>query len=83
MNAARRKLILSFSIFLGVMIAAFTAIFAYLTYRERTLRFGDIFDRVAAEQAQVWVAPALITITGISAAGILIFIGLFIFRNRE
>jgi hypothetical protein len=82
MNTARRKLILRFSIFLGVMLAAATGILAYAAYQMQTARFGDIFDRIVSEQTQTWIAPTLIVIAGISIVGFLLFVGLFMFRGK-
>jgi hypothetical protein len=78
---SRRKLILGFTIFLGVMLAAATAVVAYATYQIQTARFGDIFDRVVSQQTQTWVLPTLIVIVGISLVGFIVFIGLWKFHQ--
>jgi hypothetical protein len=76
MNTARRKLILGFSIFLGTMLAAATAVVAYAAYQMQLARFGDIFDRLS-RQTQTWVLPTLVVIVGMSLVGFIVFIGLW------
>jgi Na+/H+-dicarboxylate symporter len=83
MNKSRRKLILWFSIFLGMMLAIVTGLLAYAAHQMQLAQFGDIFDRIVSNQAQTWIAPALIIIIGISIAGTCIFIGLYIYRGKE
>jgi cobalamin synthase len=83
MNTARRKLILGFSIFLGVMLAAATAVVAYIAYQMQTARFGDIFDRVVSQQTQTWVVPILIAIAGVSVIGLLLFVGFYMFLDKD
>ena len=83
MTTSRRKLILDFSIFLGVMIATATGVLAYAARQMQLARFGDIFDRVVSDQTQTWVVPTLVVIGGVSIVGLLLFIGLYIFRGRE
>jgi hypothetical protein len=82
-NTARRKLILGFSIFLGVMLAAATAVVAYAAYQMQTARFGDIFDRLVSQQTQTWVLPTLVVIVGISLVGFIVFIGLWKFHQTN
>jgi hypothetical protein len=83
MNASRRKLILGFSIFLALMIATATGVLACAAHQMQLARFGDIFDRVVSDQTQTWVVPTLVVIAGISIVGLLLFIGLYIFRGKE
>ena len=83
MNTARRKLILGFAIFLGVMLAAATAVVAYATYQIQIARFGDIFDRVVSQQTQTWVLPTLVVIVGLSLVGFIVFIGLLKFHDSS
>jgi hypothetical protein len=83
MNTSRRKLILGFSIFLGVMIAPATGVLAYAAHQMQLARFGDIFDLVVSQQTQTWVVPTLIAIAGISIVGFLLFIGLYLFLGKE
>ena len=83
MTIARRELVLGFCIFLAIMLAAATGIVAYAAYQMQTGRFGDIFDRVVSEQTQTWVVPMLIVITGISIVGLFIFIGLYMFLDKD
>jgi uncharacterized BrkB/YihY/UPF0761 family membrane protein len=83
MNKSRRKLILGFSIFLGVMLAVTTGVLAYSAHQMQLAQFGDIFDRVVSNQTQSWVIPTLVVIIGISVVGTLIFIGLYIYRGQE
>ena len=83
MNASRRKLILGFSIFPGLIVAAITGVLAYAAHQAQLEKYGDIFDRIVSQQTQTWIIPMLIVIAGISAIGILIFIGLFIVRGKE
>jgi hypothetical protein len=82
-NTSRRKLILGFSIFLAVIVAATAGVLAYAAYQMQLARFGDIFDRVVSNQTQTWVVPTLIVIAGISIVGLLLFIGLYFFRGKE
>ena len=79
MNTSRRKLILGFSIFLGVVIVSATGVLAYAAHQMQLARFGDIFDLVVSQQTQTWVVPTLIAIAGISIVGFLLFIGLYLF----
>ena len=83
MTIARRELVLGFCIFLAIMLAAATGIVAYAAYQMQTGRFGDIFDRVVSEQTQTWVVPTVIVITGISIVGLFIFIGLYMFLDKD
>ena len=83
MTIARRELVLGFCIFLAIMLAAATGVVAYAAYQMQTGRFGDIFDRVVSEQTQTWVVPTLIVITGISIVGLFIFIGLYMFLDKD
>jgi uncharacterized BrkB/YihY/UPF0761 family membrane protein len=83
MNISRRKLILGFSIFLGMMIASATGVLAYAARQMQLARFGDIFDLVVSQQTQTWVVPTLIAIAGISIVGFLLFIGLYLFLGKE
>jgi sterol desaturase/sphingolipid hydroxylase (fatty acid hydroxylase superfamily) len=83
MNTTRRKFVLRFCIFLGLMAAGATGVLAYAAHQMQLARFGDIFDRVVSEQTQTWVLPVLIVIAGVSIIGLLLFVGLFIFRSRE
>lgn len=83
MNTSRRRLILSFSVFLGVMIVAATVVLAYAARQMQLARFGDVFDRVVSQQTQSWVVPTLIVIAGISIVGVVLFIGLYMFLGRE
>lgn len=76
-STARAKLILGFSIFLGTMLAAATAVVAYAAYQMQAARFGDIFDRLVSQQTQTWVLPTLVVIVGISLVGFIVFIGLW------
>ena len=83
MSTSRRKLVLSFFVFLGVMTAAATGVLAYSAHEMQLARFGDIFDRIVSEQSQTWVTPALVVIGGFSIIALLLFIGLFFFGGRE
>ena len=83
MTIARRELVLGFCIFLAIMLAAATGVVAYAAYQMQTGRFGDIFDRVVSEQTQTWVVPMLIVNTGISIVGLFIFIGLYMFLDKD
>lgn len=83
MNPARRKLILGFSIFLGVMFAAATVVLVYSARQMQLARSGDVFDRVASQQTQTWVVPTLVAIGGISAVGLFLFVGLYFFRGKD
>jgi len=83
MTIARRELFLGFCIFFAIMLAAATGVVAYAAYQMQTGRFGDIFDRVVSEQTQTWVVPTLIVITGISIVGLFIFIGLYMFLDKD
>ena len=83
MNSPRRKLILGLAGFLGVMLSAATGVLAYAAYQMQTARFGNIFDRISSEWSLTWVVPTLIVIAGISVVGVLLFVGLFIFLEKE
>lgn len=83
MNRTQRKLFLGFATYVAVILAAITAVLSYVAYQGQLARFGDIFDRVASEQTQTWVLPTLVVIGGISLVGVVVFIGLWTFHQKD
>jgi hypothetical protein len=83
MNRIQRKLFLGFTTYAAVMLACITAVLSYAAYQSQVARFGDIFDRVVSDQTQTWVLPTLVAIAGISLAGLVVFIGLWKFFDKD
>jgi hypothetical protein len=83
MNRTQRKLFLGFATYAAVMLASLTAVLSYAAYQSQLARFGDIFDRVVSDQAQTWVLPTLVAIAGISLVGLVVFIGLWKFFDKD
>ncbi len=83
MDAQRKKIILSYIAFLGVLALFFVLIVGYAIAQHHIASFADFFRKATDTEERFWIRLAFIALLNLFAFSSIIFIGLLIFLKKK
>ena len=83
MNTQRKKIIISYVVFLLVLALFFVLIVGYAISQQRITSFADFFSKASDTEERFWIRLAFIAIMNLFAFSSVIFVGLLIFLKKK
>jgi hypothetical protein len=83
MDKQRKKIVLSYVVFLGVLALFFFLIVGYAVSQGHIASFADFFRKGAGPEERFWIRLAFIAIMNLFAFSSIIFIGLMIYLKKK
>ncbi len=83
MDEQRKKIVLSYAAFLGVLALLFFLIVGYAISQHHITSYADFFRKTTDTEERFWIRLAFVAIMNLFAFSSLIFIGLLIFLKRK
>lgn len=83
MDKQRKKIVLSYVVFLGVLVLFFFLIVGYAISQKHITSYADFFQRAADSEERFWIRLAFVAIMNLFAFSSIIFIALLIFLKKK
>ena len=83
MDKQRKKIVLSYIVFLGVLVLFFFLIVGYAISQQHIGSYADFFKKPTDTEEQFWIRLAFVAIMNLFAFSSIIFIGLLLFLKKK
>ena len=83
MNKQRKKIVLSYVVFLCVLALFFFLIVGYAISQKHISSYADFFKKTTDAEERFWIRMAFVAIMNLFAFSSIIFIGLMIFFKTK
>ncbi len=83
MNKQRKKIVLAYIVFLGVLALFFFLIVGYAISQGHLASYADFFARPADTEERFWIRMAFVALGNLFVFSTLIFAGLLIFFKKK
>jgi hypothetical protein len=83
MNTQRKKIVLSYVVFLCVLALFFFLIVGYAISQKHIAGYADFFKKTANPEERFWIRMAFVAIVNLFAFSSMIFIGLLLFLKKK
>jgi TRAP-type C4-dicarboxylate transport system permease small subunit len=83
MNSQRKKIVLTYVVFLCVLALFFFLIVGYAVSQGHIAGYGDFFRKATDPEERFWIRMAFVAIMNLFAFSSIIFIGLLIFLKKS
>jgi TRAP-type C4-dicarboxylate transport system permease small subunit len=83
MNKQRKKIVLSYVVFLCVLALFFFLIVGYAISQHHISSYADFFKKATDPAERFWIRMAFVAIMNLFAFSSIIFIGLLIFLKKK
>jgi TRAP-type C4-dicarboxylate transport system permease small subunit len=83
MNKQRKKIVLSYIVFLCVLALFFFLIVGYAISQHHIASYADFFRQTADREERFWIRMAFVAIMNLFAFSSIIFIGLLLFLKKK
>ncbi len=84
MNKQRKKILLAYAVFFGVIAIFFFIIISYAISQKHIASYADIFHHVTDKEEEFWIGLSIIAFGNLFAFSSIIFVGLLIFfRGKD
>ncbi len=83
MNEQRKKIVLSYVVFLGILVLFFFLIVGYAISQGHIAGFADFFRKTTDTEERFWIRMAFVAVMNLFAFSSIIFIALLIFLKKK
>ncbi len=83
MDSLRRKIVVSYAVFLCVIALFFILIVGYGVSQHHINSFADFFRRTSDTEERFWIRLAFVAIMNLVAFSTIIFIGVLVFLRKK
>jgi hypothetical protein len=83
MNEQRKKIVLSYVVFLCVLALFFFLIVGYAISQGHIAGFADFFKRTGDTEERFWIRMAFVAVMNLFAFSSIIFIALLVFLKKK
>lgn len=83
MNKQRKKIVLSYIVFLCVLAIFFFLIVGYAISQKHISSYADFFKQTTDVEERFWIRMAFVAIINLFAFSSIIFIGLLLFFKKK
>jgi Tfp pilus assembly protein PilO len=83
MNVQRKKIVLSYVVFLCVLALFFVLIVGYAVFQGHIASFADFFRKTTDTEERFWIRMAFVAVANLFAFSSVIFIALLVFLRKK
>jgi len=83
MDKQRKKIVLSYVVFLCVLALFFFLIVGYAISQHHISSYADFFKKATDSEERFWIRMAFVAITNLFVFSSIIFIGLLVFLKKK